>query len=124
MTKTIAQALALATLLGAIALPAFAADPSPEADKALWCKTAFETVSEEFGKQDKKEQADQMAQLAAGMEQIAVGHLTDEGFSPLEIAGLLNAAMEIDRELLPGGSKTRFTSDDCLALLPAEPAKQ
>lgn len=124
MMKFPAQALALATLLGASTLPALAAEPSPEADKALWCKAAFELVAEEFRNQDNQAQAEQMDQLAGGMEQIAVQKLGEEGFSALDIAGLLNASLEIDRDLLPGGENTRFTSEECLALLPPAPTQQ
>lgn len=124
MFKSMARAGLVAALLGAAMLPAHAADPSPEADKALWCKAAFETVAAELRNQDQADQATQMDQLSDGMEQIAVGLLKDEGFSELEIASQLNAALFIDRELLPGGSNTRFTSEECLALIPDQPAQQ
>jgi hypothetical protein len=108
--------LASLALLGAAA-PAFAQEVPADANKALWCATAFTLVEPEARKQGQTEAADHFKSYSTTLSQTSHDSLTKAGFSEDQIKSQTTAYTDKVTKELTGSGQPEFSEVECVTLV-------
>jgi hypothetical protein len=108
--------LASLALLGAAA-PAFAQDVPADANKALWCATAFTLVEPEARAQGQTEAADHFKSYSTTLSQTSHDSLTKAGFSEDQIKSQASAYTDKVTKELTGSGQPEFSEVECVTLV-------
>jgi hypothetical protein len=114
--RTHLSVLAALVALGAAA-PAFAQDVPADANKALWCASAFGLVGPQARAQGQTAVADNFDKYAKSLSDTAGASLKKAGFADDKIKAQAPAyALKVSKELTGGGA-AEFTVVDCTMLV-------
>jgi len=128
--RTHLSVLAALMLLGA-AVPAFAQDVPADANKALWCSTAFGLVSPQARAQGQTAAADNFDKYAKALNDMATASMKKAGFTDDKIKAQSAVYTDKVHKELGGGGTAEFSVVDCTQLVdpaaaaamqPAQPA--
>jgi len=115
-TRTRLCVLATLTLLGT-AVPAFAQAVPDDANKALWCSTAFTLVEPQARAQGDATAADKFSKYAATLTGTSGDSLKKAGFTDDQIKTTAATYKDKVTKELSGGGAAEFTVIECTMLV-------
>jgi hypothetical protein len=115
-TRTRLCVLATLTLLGT-AVPAFAQAVPDDANKALWCSTAFTLVEPQARAAGDATAADKFSKYAATLTGTSGASLKQAGFTDDQIKTTAASYKDKVTKELSGGGVAEFTVIDCTMLV-------
>ena len=104
------------------AAPAFAQDVPADANKALWCATAFSLVEPQARAQGQTSAADNFLKYSKTLADSSHDLLTKAGFTEDQIKAQAPTYSDKVNKELTGGSAAEFSVVDCTALVDPQAA--
>jgi hypothetical protein len=117
MTRFARPLAPLAIALLAMAIPAFAKDVPADANKALWCASAFSFVEPQARAQGQISAADNFAKYAKSLNDASHASLSKAGFSDDEIKAQGASYSDKVNKELTGGGTAEFSVVECTQLV-------